>query len=180
MTEALVGVDLQRIFADPSSAWATPGFERALAGTRRLLPAYEERTVLTRFVAPRHPQGAWVDYYRLWPFALVPDDDPLYDLVDGLDAAAARIVSEPTFGKWGAALEKVLGDADGMLLTGVSTDCCVLSTALGAADAGIRVRVATDACAGVTDADHERALAAMALYTPLIELTTVDEVLAAR
>ena len=50
-----------------------------------------------------------------------------------------------------------------MVLAGVSTDCCVLSTALAAADAGVRVRVVADACAGVSEAGHERALAAMAL-----------------
>lgn len=66
------------------------------------------------------------------------------------------------------------------MLAGVSTDCCVLSTALAAADAGVRVRVVADACAGATDADHERALLAMALYAPLITLTTVDAVLSGR
>ena len=46
------------------------------------------------------------------------------------------------------------------------------------ADAGVRVRVVADACAGASRADHERALAAMALYAPLIEITTSDAVLA--
>jgi nicotinamidase-related amidase len=63
------------------------------------------------------------------------------------------------------------------VLTGVSTDCCVLSTALAAADAGCFVQVVADACAGVTDTDHDRALAAMALYEPLIRVTTVAEIL---
>jgi nicotinamidase-related amidase len=52
----------------------------------------------------------------------------------------------------------------------------VLSTALAAADAGARVRVVADACAGVSPADHERALQAMALYGPLIEVTDADSV----
>ena len=64
-----------------------------------------------------------------------------------------------------------------IVLTGVSTDCCVLSTALAAADAGVAVRVVADACAGASEADHQRALDAMALYAPLITLTTVAEVL---
>ena len=63
------------------------------------------------------------------------------------------------------------------MLAGVSTDCCVISTALAAADAGVHVRLATDACAGASVVDHQRALDAMALYAPLIELTSVDEVL---
>jgi nicotinamidase-related amidase len=86
-------------------------------------------------------------------------------------------VAETTFGKWGADLAAATGGSREFVLAGVSTDCCVISTALPAADAGVHVRVATDACAGATDADHRRALDAMALYAPLIELTDVDAVL---
>jgi nicotinamidase-related amidase len=64
-----------------------------------------------------------------------------------------------------------------MVLTGVSTDCCVISTALAAADAGVAVRVVSDACAGISENDHQRALDAMALYAPLIEITSVEAVL---
>jgi len=53
----------------------------------------------------------------------------------------------------------------------------VLSTAIAAADAGVRVSVVQDACAGLSTADHQRALDAMALYGPLIEITTADAVL---
>jgi len=38
--------------------------------------------------------------------------------------------------------------------------------------------LAVDACAGASALDHARAVDAMALYAPLIELTSVDEVLA--
>ena len=43
-----------------------------------------------------------------------------------------------------------------LVLVGVSTDCCVLSTALAAADEGVSVRVVADACAGVDDDTHTR------------------------
>lgn len=172
----LVVVDMQRVFGDQASGWFTPRFEEARAGIRRLLPAFGDRVVHTRFVAPEHPQGAWVPYYELWPFALVPEADPLYQLVDE-PGPAQRVVTETTFGKWGRALEEATDGTRELVLAGVSTDCCVISTALPAADAGVHVRIAADACAGATDADHRRALDAMALYAPLIELTTVDAVL---
>jgi nicotinamidase-related amidase len=63
-------------------------------------------------------------------------------------------------------------------VTGVATDCCVLSTVLAAADAGVPVRVVGDACAGSTDDDHRKALELMALYAPLVALTSTAEVLA--
>jgi nicotinamidase-related amidase len=172
----LVVIDMQTVFGDPASGWYTPRFEEARAGIRRLLPAFGDRVVHTRFEAPEHPSGAWVAYYEQWPWALVPGDDPLYELVDRPDPSH-RVVTETTFGKWGAALEEATHGSREFVLAGVSTDCCVISTALPAADAGVHVRVATDACAGATDADHRRALDAMALYAPLIELTDVDAVL---
>ncbi len=174
----LVVVDMQQVFGDPASGWFTPGFADAETGVARLLPAFGTRVVFTRFTAPTRPEGAWVRYYEDWPFALVPADDPLYDLVPAFRDTGHPVVTETTFGKWGPALQEAIGDADEIVLAGVSTDCCVLSTALSAADAGVHVRVAADACAGLSDADHQRALDAMALYAPLIGIETTGTVLA--
>ncbi|HET6968464.1 MAG TPA: isochorismatase family protein, partial [Ornithinibacter sp.] len=113
--------------------------------------------------------GSWVPYYRDWPFALVPDSDPLYAVVPELSGAADHVVTAGTFGKW-SVLRDLVGDDAHVTLTGVSTDCCVLSTALPAADAGATVRVVTAACAGSSPENHARALAAMALYGPQITL----------
>lgn len=177
---ALVVVDMQNVFAHAPSPWASPDYPTAIAGTRLLLPGFTGRVVYTRYVAPPVPEGAWVPYFEQWPFALVPGDDPLYDIVDDLDPGAGPVVTATTFGKWGPELDAATGGADELVLAGVSTDCCVLSTALAAADAGRRVRVAADACAGASPQDHERALDAMRLYAPLIDVTTVDAILAER
>jgi len=174
----LLAIDMQAVFGDPSSPWCAPEYARASDGIQRLLPAFGDRAVFTRFVAPAEPKGAWVAYYEQWPFALVPDDDPLYALTPPFADAARRVETRPTFGKWDARLAAALGGSSEIVLTGVSTDCCVISTTLAAADAGIHVRLAVDACAGASPIDHQRALDAMALYAPLIELTSVDEVLA--
>ena len=50
----------------------------------------------------------------------------------------------------------------------MSTDCCVIATALPAADAGASVRVIAAACAGSTAENGERALAALELFGPQI------------
>ncbi|AMM22333.1 hydrolase [Frondihabitans sp. PAMC 28766] len=174
---------MQRIFGEPCSEWFTPDYETASAGSTRLRPAFGSRVALTRFVAPAEPSGAWIPYYQDWPFALVPESDPLYELMPEFSVASpagdATVITRETFGKWDAATSSALGAPTDIVLTGVSTDCCVLSTALAAADAGVRVRVVADACAGLSDLDHQRALDMMALYAPLVEVTTVDEVLAA-
>lgn len=173
----LVVIDMQVVFGDPASPWFTPKFAEASRGVQRLLPAFGRRVAFTRFVAPTTPEGAWVPYYEQWPFALVPDDDPLYDLVPEFAGSDAAVVSRTTFGKWDEGLASAVHGSRDIVLAGVSTDCCVLSTALAAADDGVRVRVVADACAGLSDADHQRALDTMALYAPLIEIATLDEVL---
>jgi nicotinamidase-related amidase len=174
----LVVVDLQNVFAH-GSPWASPDFATASAGIRRLIPAFGDRVVFTRYVAPAEPRGAWVPYFEQWPFALVPPSDPLYAFTPEIAplAAGRPVVTRETFGKWGLEMKAALHGADEIVLTGVSTDCCVISTALPAADDGVHVIVPTDACAGASAANHQRALDAMALYAPLIELTDVDALL---
>jgi len=175
----LVVIDMQNVFASPDSPWCTPGFDDVLPNNRALIERFGERVVFTRFVAPATPEGAWVDYYRQWPFALVAEQDPIYDLVETLPHEGHPVVSRPTFGKWDdlpGSLREVTHDAASLVLTGVSTDCCVLSTALSAADAGVQVRVVADACAGLSPRDHQRALEAMSLYAPLVTLTSTEDV----
>ena len=69
------------------------------------------------------------------------------------------------------------GETGRLVLAGVSTDCCVLSTAVAAADAGVEVRVVADACAGLDDDSHAKALDILRLYAPLVEVTSLDGVL---
>jgi nicotinamidase-related amidase len=171
----LVVVDPQVVFASPeASPWGSPLWAAALPRVRALVEAFGERVVVTRFVADPRLGGSWEDYYRAWPFALVPDEDPLYavvpELADVAEAAGrdGRLVTEPTFGKWTPALREVVGDRPRLTLAGVSTDCCVIATALAAADAGARVRVAADACAGSSPEAAAHALAVMALFAPQV------------
>jgi nicotinamidase-related amidase len=174
----LVAIDLQHVFADPASPWGAPRFADAAAAIERLAPAFGDRIVRTRWVAPHQARGAWADYFEQWPFAMQAPAHPMFELVAPFDALPGQIETRETFGKWDLGLAAAIGGAHEIVLVGVATDCCVLSTALAAADAGARVRIPVDGCAGGTDEDHERALAVMGLYAPLIELTTVDEVLA--
>ena len=174
----LLNIDMQRIFGEPISEWVTPGYASASAGIQRLLGAFESRVCFTRFVAPEQPTGVWIDFYEMWPFALDPANAPLYELSEEFRSIPATIVDRTTFGTWDAETDRELGHPAEIVLAGVTTDCCVISTALAAADAGVHVIVAADACAGVTAQDHQRALDAMALYTPLIDIAEVDSILA--
>ncbi|MFI2206402.1 cysteine hydrolase family protein [Streptomyces sp. NPDC020192] len=172
----LAVIDMQRVFADPASPWAAPRYADAAAGVRSLLPAFAGRVTFTRFLAPERPTGAWRAYYDRWPFALQPPDAELWDLDDEF-THEPDVLDATTFGKWTPELAARLRPDDRLVLAGVSTDCCVLSTALAAADAGTEVVVVADACAGADDDSHLRALQVMDLYRPLIRVTTVADLL---
>lgn len=175
----LVVIDGQRIFADAKSDWGSPMWPDALAAIQRLLPRYEGRTILTRWVAPPASErvGSWEAYMEVWPFADRPVDDPWFDLVEELRGVDAPVLDAPTFGKW-AELVAELGEAPEIVVTGVSTDCCVISTVLPAADAGATVTVVSDACAGSTPENHAAALTVMGLFPPQVRVITSSELLA--
>jgi nicotinamidase-related amidase len=168
-------IDMQRVFADPSSGWATPGFAAIVPTVAALVRACAPEVTFTRFVAPAQPTGAWRTYYAQWTFALQPPDAVLWDVVPEL-APTGPTVDAPTFSKWGPELAARVGAAT-LVLAGVSTDCCVLSTAVAAADAGVPVQVVADACAGVDDESHRKTLDVLALYAPLIEIVTSADLL---
>ncbi|WP_269303440.1 cysteine hydrolase family protein [Aeromicrobium sp. HA] len=164
----LVVIDPQRVFAAPDSPWGSPMFGAIVEPVREL--AARHRTIVTRWVpAPGEERvGGWNAYFAAWPFADRPADDALFDLVPEVtDLASDGTVDATTFGKW-PALEAVTGPAPELVLTGVATDCCVISTALAAADAGATVKVVAEACAGSTPENHAKALDLMALYAPQI------------
>ena len=174
----LVVVDPQVIFADPSSQWASPEFDAAMTVIERVAPAFGEHVLLTRWLptaARSTPEGlptSWAGYFAQWTFADRPASDPLYDLVPRARKLTDRpTIDEPTFGKWGEGLRAVVGEAPHLVLAGVSTDCCVITTALAAADGGAHVQVLTDGCAGSTAEDGAAALRIMGLFDPQIRLT---------
>jgi len=176
-------IDMQNVFGEPGSPWLTPRFGAVVEPVRRLADAYGPATVFTRFVAPGTPQGAWVPYYEEWSFALQPPDAAIWDVVPQLEEPVAlaeragHVVSATTFSKWGR-LRSLVGSDGRLVLCGVSTDCCVISTALAAADDGVEVVVVADACAGVDDDSHAKALHVMSLYAPLVRVVDLAEGLA--
>jgi nicotinamidase-related amidase len=177
----LVVIDPQIIFASPDSAWGSPFFAEAMPRIRALADAFGEHVLVTRWMPTADRSTSWGEYFAAWPFADQPPTDPLFDLVPEAAGLSKRpSLDLPTFGKWGADIEQIVGHGASIVLAGVSTDCCVISTALAAADAGARVTVAADACAGSTSENHAAAITVMGLYPPQITMSTTAEVLAGR
>jgi nicotinamidase-related amidase len=180
----LAVIDMQRVFGEPDSPWFAPRFAEIVGPVRQLAEAFRPRVTFTRFVAPAEPAGAWRRYYEQWPFALQPPEARIYELADDFAGQPGPTLDATTFSKWGPELAGLAGQSSAgggpgeLVLAGVSTDCCVLSTALAAADAGVSVRVVADACAGATDESHRQALDILRLYAPLVEVVSLAAILA--
>lgn len=173
----LAVIDMQRVFAEAGSPWLAPRFAEIVGPVRKLAEAFRPRVTFTRFIAPEVPAGAWQRYYDQWPFALQPPDARIYQLTADFAGEPGGTLDASTFSKWGPELAARAGAGRPLVLAGVSTDCCVLCTALAAADAGVPVRVVADACAGATDESHGQALDIMRLYAPLVEVVSMADVL---
>ncbi|WP_354256020.1 isochorismatase family protein [Arthrobacter sp. OAP107] len=106
-----------------------------------------------------------------------PSDSEAWDITMDVPAGAT-VIDASTFSKWGPELAAVVPEGGEMVLTGVATDCCVLSTALGALDAGRFVTVVSDACAAVSDEAQQQTLALLQLLSPMCEVVTSRELLA--
>lgn len=169
----LVIIDPQHVFASPDvSEWGSPFFADAMGVIQRIAPQFSDRVVVTRWVPTDKRSAAWQAYYDMWPFADREPGDPLFELVDEAAGLSSHPVLDfPTFGKWSDELRAATHDTDQLVLAGVSTDCCVLSTALPAADAGKFVTIVSDACAGSSVENNQAALHVMGLYEPLVTVT---------
>ncbi|WP_298041336.1 isochorismatase family protein [uncultured Microbacterium sp.] len=176
----LVVIDPQNIFAADDSEWGSPFFADAMPRIRELAAAFDGRVVVTRWLPTADRSTSWGDYFTAWPFADRPADDPLFDLApEARSLSPHPTLDAPTFGKWGPELTSITGTDAEIVLAGITTDCCVLSTALAAADAGARVTIATDACAGSSAENHAAALHVLGLYPPQITLATTADIVAA-
>lgn len=168
----LAVIDLQPAFADAASPWFTPSLPEATEAISQIVPLYGDRVVFTRFLPPARLSGSWHAYYRKWPFALEDGWSWLWDVVEPW--RAHRSVASHMFSKWEALRGEIGADA-AVTLCGVSTDCCVLATALAAVDGGAQVRVVADACAAKTPEAHARALEIMSGRAPQLALVSVAE-----
>ncbi|MGC8480386.1 MAG: cysteine hydrolase family protein [Acidimicrobiales bacterium] len=167
----LVVIDMQPIFGDPSSPWGTQGFDEILPTIAELAKG-ADKVIATRFVPHDEPPGMWLPYYEIWSEVRSERYVGHFDLVPEVEALAERVVSAPTFSKWEVIAPEIEGT---VVLCGVATECCVLSTAIGGIDAGVPIRVIAEACRGATSDLSSAALAVLGSYAPHCEIRLADE-----
>ncbi|PXA76328.1 cysteine hydrolase [Auritidibacter ignavus] len=170
-------IDFQRVFHDPELGWGCPGYLEAEAHAEQIAQAIRARglsVIRTRFVRDPHETGSWRAYYDRWNQFRLDPEDPIWDLTSPSDDT---VVDRPTFGKWTEGLERHVDRDSALVVCGVATDCCVLSTVFSAIDAGQRVVVVEDACAGATPELHREAIRLIELQSPHVTTVSTSEVL---
>lgn len=164
---------MQELFRDAASPWLVPGFDELTDPIGRLVRAFGDRVVYTRFTLPAAVEGSWRPYYETFDAVTQPENAGWFELAEPYRSWAGDVVERSTFNAWGE-LRGLVGDPSTIVLCGVSTDCCVISTGLSAADAGASVRVVDDACRGSSAQAHEAAISVLAGCAPQIVIATVD------
>jgi nicotinamidase-related amidase len=178
--DLLVVIDMQRLFREPSSPWHVPGFDELAEPISRLTESFGERVVYTRFHVPETIEGSWRPYYETFAPVTNPANRAWFELAVPYDGRARQTIDRPIFNAWGERLKDLAGEPSTLVLCGVATDCCVISTALPAADDAAFVRIVGDACRGSSAASHDAAIDVLRGYAPQIEISTVERELAAR
>lgn len=181
-------VDMQRLFLEPGP-WHCPAGLDLLPAIEALIDHAPERTVFTRFITPAHPEdapGSWRRYYGHWH--AVTQDEAGAEIMALHPALAARAAPERVFDKRThdaftepAFARRLAGWApSALVLSGVETDVCVLTTALSAVDHGYRTVIAVDAVASSVPASHAACLAHVyPRFDQQIELAATEDILAA-
>ena len=163
---------MQPAFGHPDSPWFTPSIDTVAERIETLVPLFGRRVIFTRFVPPAQPTGSWVQYYERWPFARDPASDWLWQLLPRWADRAS--VASHRFSKW-REVSALLPPTPTLVLCGVSTDCCVLATALAAVDDGAHVRLVADACAAKTPEIHQSAVENLATRAPALAVVSAAE-----
>ena len=178
-SDVLVIIDMQNIFVDGAGAWEVVGYKEAEGLIEKIRADFPGKTVVTKFVADPKELGIWSKYYDTYPSTRLPEDHQMWDLTIDL-GPGDTLISVPTFSKWGSELSEIVGQNNRIIMVGVATDCCVISTALGAIDAGREVIVIEDACAGTSRTNHSKTMEIMGLLGPMIRVISASEILGSR
>lgn len=179
-------VDMQELFRSHVD-WGSDSLSTIIAPIQRLLRARPDSAYFSRFIPPAQSgdaPGAWRRYYRRWNRVTLDNMDPaLVEVVAELQPWAQRLVDKIGYSALAntAFRQAVVAAPDHcLILTGVETDVCVLSTLMEAMDLGLRVIVASDAVTSSVVQCHDLALQILdQRFDEQVEIATVDEIIAA-
>lgn len=171
---ALIVVDMQRIFCEPTSHAYLPSSAAIIPRIKMLINAFRvhNRPVfLTRHI--NSPQNAAM--MAKWWHDIIRESDPQSELIEGLDGVVVRKTQYDGFYK--TDLEKLLHEQNTtqVVIGGVMTHLCCGTTARAAFVRGFEVFIPIDATATYNETLHLSSL--VALSSGFAIPTLVDELL---
>jgi len=177
-SDLLLVIDMQNAYT-ADGPWTCPNMAGA---TEKIIALIESgqfsEIVFTRFDAPADPVGTWKDYNEInrevnedvWMNEVVPELVPYLDQYPMVSKSTYSSMTVPDIQ---AAAERCIARGGSVVLTGVVSECCVLSTAFQAIDMGCPVVYITDACAGCSD-DTEAAVVSVLAGLDYVQTTILD------
>jgi nicotinamidase/pyrazinamidase len=179
---ALVVVDVQNDFADPSGSLSVSGGERVVDTVNTLVGEAVSSGALVVYTQDWHPPTTphFAKDGGIWPVHCVADSwgarlhprlvvagPVVHKGISGEDGYSGFTCRDPVTGETTSTdLEVVLGAraVERVVIVGLATDYCVLATALDALSLGFATTVVRDAVAAVDlrAGDGDRALVSMA------------------
>ena len=176
--DLLLVIDMQNAYT-AEGPWTCPNMARA---TEQIIALIESgrfsEVVFTRFDAPQDPVGTWKDYNVInrevnedeWMNEMVPELAPYLTQYSVFSKSTYSSMTVPEIRE---AAEQCTARGGSVVLTGVVSECCVLSTAFEAIDLGCPVVYITDACAGCSD-DLEAAVVSVLAGLDYVQTTILD------
>ena len=175
MKTALIVVDVQNDFADPSGSLYVPGGESIAAKLAAALdhknpPADADFVVATKDWHGAHPG----DHFKEWPVHCIASTwgaqfHPAIETAAGVDQVFYKGALAPAYSGFEGAnpdhesLDAYLKSRDvtDVTVVGLATDYCVKATALDAVRLGYNTTLDLEFCAGMTQETAEAAIAEM-------------------
>ena len=150
MNDLLLVIDMQNVYL-PDQPWACETVAHTKANILKLLEKHpKNQTIFTRYIAAEHPVGTWKTYNEL--NRKINEDPWMNELMDGIKEAAETylIYDKSTYSSFQVpAIRQAAREADRIILTGVVSECCVLSTFFEGIDLGCKLIWLTDATSGL-------------------------------
>ena len=170
--DMILVIDMQNVYR-PGQPWGCRSFDRACRNIRKLLETSPSLVRFTKFVENPRPYGVWKEYNLVnreingnpWMNAIA---DELSDFARRYPVLEKSVYSSMKIPE----IRDAASGGRAVVLTGVVSECCVLSTCMGAIDLGVHVVYLRDACAGDgpdTEAAVENILSRLPLHVTLCD-----------
>ena len=178
--DLLLVVDMQNVYKK-GGKWQCENTEGAADNINKIIASGMNNVIFTKFIAnEKNPVGVWKDYNV--KYQDVNHDEYANEIVDELKENAEKF---PVYEKSvyssieNKKVIKACKKAGRVVVTGVVSECCVLSTILALMDKGIYAVYLKDACSGLDKPKEAATELIFSGLSPLhVLMMTTDEYLA--